>query len=280
MKQTSADMPTSRDKRNDCVQAVIALVDTPEGFPLAYEVMPGNTAITRRYAHSAKDRRPIWQGAAHLDHGSRYSDRRSLGRDAASQASRLVSCWHPEGAACQAGAGAARIALASGSARRRYKPAAVRAAGLCPCPEPHAYSQGTRHAAAPFETALGAAQAAFGRLNREALLMKLGAARANAPAAWRLIDIKLAPTGARFSFQLNRQKLREVRRREGRYLLRTNLRGKDPAHLWQFYIQLVEVEVTFKRTSRTISAFGRSTTSWGNASRRTYSLHSWPIAST
>ena len=34
----------SRDKRSDCVQVVIALVVTPEGFPLAYEVMPGNTS--------------------------------------------------------------------------------------------------------------------------------------------------------------------------------------------------------------------------------------------
>jgi len=34
----------SRDKRPDCVQVVIALVVTPEGFPLAYEVMPGNTS--------------------------------------------------------------------------------------------------------------------------------------------------------------------------------------------------------------------------------------------
>lgn len=34
----------SRDKRRDCVQVVIALIVTPEGFPLAYEVLPGNTA--------------------------------------------------------------------------------------------------------------------------------------------------------------------------------------------------------------------------------------------
>ena len=34
----------SRDKRNDCVQVIIALIVTPEGFPLAYEVLPGNTA--------------------------------------------------------------------------------------------------------------------------------------------------------------------------------------------------------------------------------------------
>ena len=34
----------SRDKRSDCVQVVIALVVTPEGFPVAYEVLPGNTS--------------------------------------------------------------------------------------------------------------------------------------------------------------------------------------------------------------------------------------------
>jgi transposase len=33
----------SRDKRPDCVQVIIALVVTPDGLPLAYEVMAGNT---------------------------------------------------------------------------------------------------------------------------------------------------------------------------------------------------------------------------------------------
>jgi len=37
-----------------------------------------------------------------------------------------------------------------------------------------------------------------------------------------------------------------VRHREGGYLLRTNLCGQDPAELWQNYIQLVEIEATFK----------------------------------
>jgi hypothetical protein len=83
-------------------------------------------------------------------------------------------------------------------------------------------------------------------LSREELLMKLGAARAKARAAWRLIDVAVAPAGATFSFTLDRKKLRQVRRREGRYLLRTNLCGREPADLWQFYIQLVEVEAAFK----------------------------------
>ena len=67
------------------------------------------------------------------------------------------------------------------------------------------------------------------------------------PAAWRLIDIEMPESsGSSFSFRLNRQKLREVRRREGRYLLRSNLCGREPADLWQFYIQLVEIEAAFK----------------------------------
>jgi hypothetical protein len=58
-----------------------------------------------------------------------------------------------------------------------------------------------------------------------------------ARAAWRLVDIAVAPEGATFSFTLDRAKQRQVRRREGRYLLRTNLTGKDPAELWRFYYE-------------------------------------------
>jgi Transposase DDE domain len=64
--------------------------------------------------------------------------------------------------------------------------------------------------------------------------------------AWRLIDFKVDKHGPAFSYALNRKKLRKVRRHEGRYLLRTNLCGHDPAQLWQFYVQLVEVEAAFK----------------------------------
>ena len=79
------------------------------------------------------------------------------------------------------------------------------------------------------------------------LLLKLGAAKGSYPAAWRLIDIDIPePPHTRFTFRLNRHKLRAVRRREGRYLLRTNVCGKEPGELWQFYIQLVEIEAAFK----------------------------------
>ena len=70
---------------------------------------------------------------------------------------------------------------------------------------------------------------------REQLLMKLGAARAKAPVGWRLVDVKVDKASAAFTVALNRNKLRTIRRREGRYLLRTNLTESDPATLWQYY---------------------------------------------
>jgi hypothetical protein len=83
-------------------------------------------------------------------------------------------------------------------------------------------------------------------LSRDELVMKLGAARAKGRAAWRLVEVEVDPESPTFRYQLNRKKLRSVRRREGRYLLRTNLCGHEPADLWRFYIQLVEVEAAFK----------------------------------
>ena len=83
-------------------------------------------------------------------------------------------------------------------------------------------------------------------LTREDLLMKLGAAKQTAPSAWRLIKIEVAKQGASFTYRLHREKLRRARRREGRYLLRTNLTDTDPAKLWAFYLQLVAVEEAFR----------------------------------
>jgi hypothetical protein len=88
------------------------------------------------------------------------------------------------------------------------------------------------------------------KLKARELLIKLGEAKGRYRTAWSLMDIQLPePTTegiASFSFALNRQKLRIARRREGRYLLRTNLCGRDPAQLWEFYIQLVAIEAAFK----------------------------------
>ena len=71
-------------------------------------------------------------------------------------------------------------------------------------------------------------------LTREAMLMKLGSAKTKAPAAWRLIAIAIDKDGPGFSYRLDRDKLRRVRRREGRYLLRTTLAESDPVKLWTY----------------------------------------------
>jgi Transposase DDE domain len=88
-------------------------------------------------------------------------------------------------------------------------------------------------------------------LPRDQLLMKLGAAKQEAGRAANLVKLSLpeataSAKTASFEFRLDRAKLRQVRRREGRYLLRTNLAAHDPAQLWTFYIQLTEVEQAFK----------------------------------
>lgn len=87
--------------------------------------------------------------------------------------------------------------------------------------------------------------------SRDQLLLKLGAAKAQYPLAWRLVQTQVPaqdqPVNEQtLTFKLRTDKLRQVRRREGRYLLRSNLSPEDPGKLWQFYIQLTQVEAAFK----------------------------------
>jgi hypothetical protein len=121
------------------------------------------------------------------------------------------------------------------------------------------------------------------QLSREELLMKRGAARDQSRIAWRLVVIEVAADSATFSYRLDRNKLRQARAREGRYLLRTNLVEEDPAKLWSHYLLLVAVEEAFKnlkslppRRRGATSQSGRSSTN----SRRTSSSPSWPTACT
>ena len=88
-------------------------------------------------------------------------------------------------------------------------------------------------------------------LKRDELLLKLGAAKKEAGRAYHLAEIRLplarqAVTPETFTFALRRDRLRRTRRREGRYLLRSNLTGEDPATLWRYYTRLAEVEQAFK----------------------------------
>ena len=117
--------------------------------------------------------------------------------------------------------------------------------------------------------------------------MKLGGARDQSRIAWRLAVIEVAADSATFSYRLDRNKLRQARSREGRYLLRTNLVEEDPAKLWSHYLLLVAVE----EASKTLKSLplrrwgatwrsGRSFTRSRRALKPTSSSPSWPIACT
>jgi transposase len=238
----------SRDKRSDCVQVVIALIVTPEGFPLGYEVLPGNTSdkttlrdmLQKIEAQYGKANR-IWV----MDRGIPTEEVLAEMRAADPPVSYLVGT--PKGRLSKL---EKRLVTLPWHAVREGVDVK-----LLP-QDQELYVLAQSHARINKERAMRRRklkwlwarlkEIAAMDLDREELLMKLGAARARAWAAWRLVDVKVADEGATFSFTLDRTKLRQVRRREGRYLLRTNLTGKDPAELWRFYIQLVEIEAAFK----------------------------------
>jgi transposase len=89
------------------------------------------------------------------------------------------------------------------------------------------------------------------KLTRDHLLVKLGAAKKEAGRTYFLVELRLSQDDEDlkvhgFRFKLHKDKLRKVRRREGHYLLRSNLTQNDPARLWHYYIQLTEIEQAFK----------------------------------
>jgi transposase len=243
----------SRDKRSDCVQVVIALIVTPEGFPLAYEVLPGNTSdkttlrkflskIEKQYGKAER----VWLMDRGVPSEEVLSEMRSSipvpiyylvgtpkGRLSKLEADLLERPWQRvrPGVEVKVLPQENELYVFAQSQDRLNKERAMRRRQL--------KALGRR---------LGQLQQM--KLTARELLLKLGEAKGRYRAAWRLMDIQFPkPTTkgiASFSFALNRQKLRIVRRREGRYLLRTNLLGRDPAQLWQFYILLVEIEAAFK----------------------------------
>ena len=238
----------SRDKRSDCVQVVIALIVTPDGFPLAYEVLPGNTSdkttlrdmLQKIEAQYGKANR-VWV----MDRGIPTEEVLAEMRAADPPVSYLVGT--PKG----------RLSKLEKHLVTLPWQAVREGVDVKLLPQDQElYVLAQSHARIHKERAMRRRKLKWlwarlkeisaMDLDREELLMKLGAARARAWAAWRLVNVEVAPEGAAFSFTLDRAKLRQVRRREGRYLLRTNLTGKDPAELWRFYIQLVEIEAAFK----------------------------------
>jgi len=238
----------SRDHRGDCVQVIIALVVTPEGLPLAYEVLPGNTAdnttlkdfLARIVAQYGKARR-IWL----MDRGVPTEAVLAEMRAADPPVQYLVGT--PKGRLTR---------LEKGLVDKPWHDArpGVQVKLLPQDGELYVFAQSTDRVAKERAIRRRQLKWLWGRLkqlagmklSREELLMRLGAARKQARTAWRLIAIEVAADSAALSYRLDRAKLRHARRREGRYLLRTNLTDDDPARLWGLYLQLVSVEQAFR----------------------------------
>jgi len=240
----------SRDHRPDCVQVVIALVVTPEGLPLAYEVLSGNTSdkttlrdflakIERQYGKA----RRIWV----MDRGIPTEETLAEMRQADPPVQYLVGV--PKG----------RLSRLErdlvGKPWREARPG-VEVKLLPQDGELYVFAQSLDRVAKERSMRRRQLKGLWARLKelrrmsvnltRDELLIKLGQAKATWPLGWRLVDVEIDPKLAAFHYGLDRNKLRQARRREGRYLLRSNLTDDDPAALWSYYIQLVQVEEAFR----------------------------------
>lgn len=243
----------SRDKRPDCVQVVIGLVVTPDGFPLAYEVLAGNTSdktTLEAFLHKIETQYGKANRVWVMDRGIPTEESLRKMREADTPVHYLVGTpkgrltklekrfldlsWEQAREAVQVKLlkEEDELYILARSQGRVHKERAMRQRRLKKLwKRLHALQQQT--------------------LSRDQLLLKLGAAKKEAGRAYGLVDITLPAkdqpvTTETFGFALNKKKLRQVRRREGHYLLRSNLSAEDPAKLWEYYIQLTEIEQAFK----------------------------------
>jgi len=243
----------SRDKRSDCVQVVIALIVTPEGLPLAYEVMAGNTSdkttlwefVQKIEAQYGKAMR-IWI----MDRGIPTEETLEKMRTATPRIDYLV--------------GTARGRLTKlekdflerpwEQAREQVKVKLLDRDGelyILARSEGRVHKERAMRQRTLRKLIKRLHELRGQKLDRDELLLKLGAAKRDAGRSYRLMNIQVPDKDAAvneqtFTFRINRDKLRKARRHEGHYLLRSNLTGESPEKLWQFYIQLTEVEQAFK----------------------------------
>jgi hypothetical protein len=260
----------SRDKRSDCVQVIIALVVTPEGFPLAYEVLAGNTSdrttlkdflqkIEQQYGQAQR----IWV----MDRGIPTEAVLREMRESDPPVRYLVGT--PKGRLTE---------LEKPLAERPWQQAreGVEVKLLPQAGELYIFAQSRDRVNKERAMRRRQMKALRDRLKelvqmqptRDQLLMKLGAARQQWPTGWRLFQVrvpkpprrrKATPPAAAtapapgFSYELRWDKLRQARRREGRYLLRSNMPERAPAQLWEFYLQLAQVEQAFKHLKGDLS---------------------------
>ncbi len=243
----------SRDHRPDCLQVVIALVITPEGFPLAYEVMDGNTS-DRTTLRGFLDHIETAYGKARrvwvMDRGVPTEALLAEMREPSRQMFYLVGTpkariqqhekkwldlpWQQVRAAVQVKLyeSEGELYVLAKSEGRQAKENAMR-----------------RKKLARLLWKLRAMRRSLPK--RDQLLLRIGAAKTTAGRAFGFVTIRLPKaneevTRQSFTFATDKEKLRQAELRDGHYLLRSNLTGEDPSVLWERYIQLTQIEAAFK----------------------------------
>lgn len=238
----------SRDKRSDCVQVIVALVVTPEGLPLAYEMFPGNTAdktTLRGMLQLIQQRYGTAQRTWVMDRGIPTEAVLAELRAAGNQVSYLVGT--PKGRLTKLEDELTNLPWQKVREQLRVK--------FLP-QEGETYVLAESGARTQKERAMrGRKLRALWRrlqeiqaqdLTRDQRLEKLGGARDRAGRAIAALVTTTVDAAGQLTFRLDRKKLRTVRRREGCYLLRTNLSADNPELLWRCYMQLVFVEEAFR----------------------------------
>jgi transposase len=239
----------SRDKRSDCVQVVIALIVTPEGFPLAYEVLAGNTSdratladFLQRIENQYGKAERIWV----MDRG--IPTEKVLEQMRASHPPVQYLVGTPRGRLSQY---EQRLTHLPWQAVREGVSVKLLAEGS----EWYVLAQSKDRVSKERAMRRRQLKGLWKRLKklqqmqlkRDTLLKKLGAALHAFPGAARLVETTVLSEQSKLTFSLHKDKLRQARKREGRYLLRTNITsGRTAEQLWHFYIQLTEVEAAFK----------------------------------
>jgi len=243
----------SRDNRPDCLQVVIALIVTPDGFPLAYEVMDGNTSEHKTLSPFLKyiedtygKARRVWVMDRGIPTEATLSEMREPGRDmfylVGTPKGRInkhekkwldlpwqqvrdsvqVKLYQHEG----------ELYVLARSDGRQAKEIAMR-----------------RKRLVRLLRKLRAMRRSLP--SRDQLLLRIGAAKKEAGRAFGFVKIRLPlaeETVSRktFHFQVDKIKLHAAQLRDGHYLLRSNLTAEDPAVLWTRYVQLTQIEAVFR----------------------------------
>jgi len=241
----------SRDQRPDCVQVVIGLIVTPEGFPLGYEVMPGNTSDKTTLAAFLNQIEAQYGKAQRtwiMDRG--IPTKKDLEAMRASQPPIHYLVGTPKGSLTKYEKQLAELPWQTVRAGvevkllKEEKELWVLAQSV----DRRQKERGMRRRQVKWLWQRLKEIQAMKFSKKNDMVMKLGAAKQQAPSAWRLVKVVIAKAEAElsFTFSLRKKKFGQVRQREGRYLLRSNLTEEQPAQLWHLYIQLTQVEEAFK----------------------------------